>query len=274
MRGALLCIVPGVFAAFFSLPYRTEAQDGAPCSIGSAMHYVSHQMDAGVRSVPYSATVKMSFEQQLPNGNAVHVTTLGHEARDSAGRIMWETPMGCLRGLDGQGHLLMDKQVYDPQEGHVSWQTGEVSTKQALVSPNQVSAPAPNAPSSKQEAKVLAQSPKRTEPDRFVPNAAREEDLGTRLIDGVIAEGHRRVQTVAAGEAGNDLAFDIVQETWFSRKLHLLLLSIDDDPRQGRSTMELQDLALFEPDPSVFVPPADYKLQRWTPQAPAHDPTH
>ena len=40
----------------------------------------------------------------------------------------------------------------------------------------------------------------------------------------------------------------------------LVLMAINDDPRRGRTTTEYEELNRGEPDPSLFTPPADYKV--------------
>jgi hypothetical protein len=47
--------------------------------------------------------------------------------------------------------------------------------------------------------------------------------------------------------------------------LHLTLMSINDDPRTGRTTMEVEDLSRTEPDPSLFAPPEGYTVEDQTP---------
>src|ERR1039457_6867750 len=63
------------------------------------------------------------------------------------------------------------------------------------------------------------------------------------------------------GEEGNDQPLMVVNETWRSAEYDLLLYAMQDDPRHGRTTMELEELNLAEPDRGLFLPPADYTIQ-------------
>ncbi len=44
-------------------------------------------------------------------------------------------------------------------------------------------------------------------------------------------------------------------------------MSIHDDPRTGRTTMEVEELSRTEPDPSLFAPPEGYTVEDATPPA-------
>jgi hypothetical protein len=39
------------------------------------------------------------------------------------------------------------------------------------------------------------------------------------------------------------------------------MLRIQDDPQNGRTTTEVTDFKLAEPDPSLFAPPPGYKVE-------------
>jgi hypothetical protein len=87
-----------------------------------------------------------------------------------------------------------------------------------------------------------------------------EEKLPAQMIEGVLAEGVRRTNTIATGTQGNDRPFNIVSETWTSPDLKLTVLSKTDDPRNGESVMKLTNIGRNEPDPILFQPPADYQI--------------
>jgi hypothetical protein len=93
------------------------------------------------------------------------------------------------------------------------------------------------------------------------------EDLGTKTINGVVAKGSRSVRTIPTGEEGNELPLKVINEQWFSQDMGLALLRIQDDPRRGKTTVELEDLSLTEPDPALFAPPAGYKVEEMNPNA-------
>lgn len=90
---------------------------------------------------------------------------------------------------------------------------------------------------------------------------AQKEALGTRTIEGVEAEGTRTVTTIPAGEIGNERALEIVSERWYSKQLQGLVMTRHVDPRFGETTWKLTNVALGEPDRSLFEVPSDFKVE-------------
>ncbi len=86
------------------------------------------------------------------------------------------------------------------------------------------------------------------------------ESLGTRSIEGVIAEGTRHTMVYPVGTMGNDREFSVVNETWMSPDLKILILSKTDDPLNGESTFGIRNLSRTPPDPSLFAVPPDYTV--------------
>lgn len=65
------------------------------------------------------------------------------------------------------------------------------------------------------------------------------EQLGSQMIEGVMAEGTRQTMTWPVGAQGNDRPLVSVNESWFSRDLGLPILSKTTDPRSGEHTRKL-----------------------------------
>ena len=87
------------------------------------------------------------------------------------------------------------------------------------------------------------------------------ESLGTQTIEGVTAEGTRTTLTIPAGEIGNTLPLEIVDETWYSPELQITVMTRHRDPRSGETTYRLTNLSRSEPDRSLFEVPADYTVR-------------
>jgi hypothetical protein len=87
------------------------------------------------------------------------------------------------------------------------------------------------------------------------------EKLGTQLIEGVAAEGSRATSTWPIGSVGNDREIVVMNETWSSKELGVVVLTKTVDPRSGDTTMKLTDISRVEPDPALFMPPADYTIK-------------
>lgn len=90
--------------------------------------------------------------------------------------------------------------------------------------------------------------------------AGKTESLGTRDIEGVMAEGTRSVTTIPAGAIGNERPIEIVYERWYSKELQLIIYSRHTDPRFGEQTYRLTNVSRSEPERSLFMPPNDYKI--------------
>jgi hypothetical protein len=88
----------------------------------------------------------------------------------------------------------------------------------------------------------------------------KSENLGTKTIDGVLAEGHRTTMTYATGSMGNDQPFSVVMENWMSPELKTQILSVNHDPRSGDRTFKIANLSRNEPDAVLFMVPADYQI--------------
>lgn len=86
------------------------------------------------------------------------------------------------------------------------------------------------------------------------------EDLGVSTIEGVEVHGYRTTNTIPAGQIGNDQPLVTTSERWIAPSLGIALRSVNDDPRNGKSTTEVVRLDLSEPPLSTFQPPEGYKI--------------
>jgi hypothetical protein len=87
------------------------------------------------------------------------------------------------------------------------------------------------------------------------------EQLGTRQIEGVAAEGTRTTMTIPPGQIGNIGPIEVVTERWFSKELQEAVLITRRDPRSGDTTYRLTNIVRREPPPDLFMVPADYETR-------------
>jgi hypothetical protein len=99
--------------------------------------------------------------------------------------------------------------------------------------------------------------------------AKKSESLGKQTIEGLEAEGTRSTTTIPAGEIGNRLPIDIVDERWYSPELQTLVMSKHHDPRSGDTIYRLTNINRSEPDRSLFEVPLDYTLNDASKPGPA-----
>src|SRR5262245_35194151 len=99
-------------------------------------------------------------------------------------------------------------------------------------------------------------------PEGTSANESKKTDsLGKQVIEGVEAEGARTTFTIPAGEIGNTLPIEVVDETWYSPELQVVVMSRRRDPRFGETTYRLTNLNRSEPDRALFEVPADYTVK-------------
>lgn len=91
------------------------------------------------------------------------------------------------------------------------------------------------------------------------PNV-RTESLGNQSIEGVLAEGTRTTLTIPAGTIGNELALQVVDESWYSPDLKAVVLRKHSDPRSGETVTRYTNINRAEPARALFEPPADFKV--------------
>ena len=187
------------------------------------------------------------------DGNTIRWTIETVQARDEAGRTMVQHIEGCQADSGGQQQLLIQTNVYDPaSKTSFNWATGPGTTALTSISHQQ-------GPFVEPDWKDLPRAPSTP----YKPEITRE-DLGTRTIAGMQAAGTRMTEIIPSGREGNDMPLRIVRETWMNHQSQTTLLFIEDDPRTGHRTWEVESLTVSPPDPALFTPPANYKV--WDPE--------
>ena len=212
---------------------------------------------AGTYIGPYTALRKLTHVQKLADGTIVTHKTTRKEARDSSSRTYFESraSLGEAQGMDMYN-------VTDPVSRiDISWDSNSkivhVTHMQELTQIPQVQPPQPPAISSTAPAPV-SETPVQPKPYQFSQEI---EKLGTKTINGIEAEGERSTRIIPAGSEGNDRPIYVIEETWISTELKMLVMSIVDDPRSWTTTMELTDFERGEPDPLLFKAPEGYMIK-------------
>ena len=90
--------------------------------------------------------------------------------------------------------------------------------------------------------------------------APENEHLGSRTIEGLVAQGTRSTITIPVGKEGNDRELQIVDERWYSPELKATVLSRHSDPRTGETVYRLTGINRTEPPASMFEVPPDYTV--------------
>ncbi|WP_263366642.1 hypothetical protein [Edaphobacter bradus] len=218
-------------------------------------------IDSGQKGPPFSAIVKGTFDQKLGDGNSIHGIVRYHVARDSSGKTMTEIPTVCYVGEDGHAHQAYQINVHDPAtRTSENWRLDNTAPRTVnifhLIPPEKLSQ------------SDLAAAAANNRVRRATWMAGRQtEKLGSRTFQGVSADGIRTTHTIPTGEEGNALPLEVMNESWTSKELAITMMSIYDDPRQGRTTTEIEELHQGDPDPAIFSPPEGYTVKDHPPAA-------
>ena len=248
-------VLAAVSTLLLTLPI---ARAQGPCITGFTLSISSPGPKKGA---PFTATVKLTLDQKLADGNAIHGEVRYQIVRDASGKTMSELPMNCAPGEDGQMHQIFQVTVRSGNSME-NWTLGDDRMQKIA---NIIHFPEPVKPS---EAEIEAmRASARSRPART--NEWQTERLGTREFVGITASGTRRTKTIAAGEQGNALPLVTVNESWTSSQLNLDVMGIFDDPRRGRTTAEIVELHQGDPDAALFSPPKDYVIKEQAAPPPA-----
>jgi hypothetical protein len=200
-------------------------------------------------NAPFTAVVTTEWTKLLPDGTKSTMKNHRTIARDSSGRIFEErrffspdgdiqpTRLNRLQYLDPNRH---DRYDCDPEQKICTLSTyrREALTKMpaGVGGLEACGCGAPQGASVKQEG------------------------LGTRSIEDIQIIGSRQVTTYAKGAFGNEKPEPVVKEFWYAPTLGLNLITKRFDPRSGIENFTVDHISLDEPDPKMFLPPANYEI--------------
>jgi hypothetical protein len=234
---------------------------------------------SNVKNAPYRADQITENTQTLGDGTRIHNEHQVTIYRDSQGRVRRETPeqisiwdpnSGVGYTLDTKsmtaGKMQVSVSVGAGNSGNVGFsvrtQTGTTNStmvaggggdnirvlKTLTAGPGDLEGGPVTAAFGRAEAKgALAGTPNK-------------ESLGTRIMEGVGAQGDRQTSTIEAGAIGNDRPIQIVSERWYSSDLQVDVMTRHSDPRTGEEMVRLINISRAEPDSSLFQVPAGYQI--------------
>jgi hypothetical protein len=253
--------------------YRTSQGAGATASVRAG-----RPDRAPVQGAPYSAQMTTEAIQTLADGNRIVEKATGFVARDSLGRTRQQMELPAIGHLSAvnlpQIVFIQDPVAQMAYTLNLSDKTAHRTTglPSAIAGPGPLGSGDPAGPS---VPVVVARGgigaggplPPTKDVMFFVrrPFAGEQGqtsviDLGSQVIEGVVASGTRTTLTIPAGQIGNDDAINVVTEVWMSPELKVIVSSRWSDPRTGVRTFQLTNLQRGEPDASLFVVPSDFTM--------------
>ena len=197
-----------------------------------------------IPGAPFSGVISVERTTVEPDGSIVNFRTTREIGRDSQGRIHNEMRSLLPVGSDDTPKLIRIH-LYDPQtresavlvpQKKIFW-VQTVNRPPATVPPALIASPTGS---------ILPQN-----------DYAKQQDLGTHEINGVLAHGVRQVQTIPDENGGKGVT--VTDEYWYSEELRINLMVKHSDPRSGSVTMTVDQVSRTEPDPAFFQIPSGYK---------------
>ncbi len=241
--------------------------------------------DEVVKGAPVAARISTRTVQQLYDGNRIVHEDVTQLYRDSEGRVRRENPgpggasrhqMVSLSDPTTGNNFTLDigaKTAFKTPSfpGLVQFGGGAVSVGRVGSGPDIINAEPVVGDSSGETITIgqrvsalpvaLSRTLNTTTAVFGGPGARTEvEPLGQNTINGIRVEGTLRTTTYPAGALGNEQPIVVEKRTWIAPELRMMVRSEEEDPRFGTITYEAEILSTAEPDESLFVVPADFKL--------------
>jgi hypothetical protein len=219
-----------------------------------------------VTGAPYSAQALTETTQVLADGNRISRKSSSTLVRDSMGRTRREQTLNYVGPWTVEGSVRSTVSINDPVAGtryelDPNAKTAVKVTLRANLDRTlnqEIEAKVKQAREREELAKSQGDQVRVKVP---LDNTQKTESLGSKVIEGVQADGKRHTETIPAGAIGNDKPIEIINETWFSSELQTVVMSKHSDPRSGDVIYTLTNIQRAEPDPSLFQVPADYKTK-------------
>ena len=221
-----------------------------------------------VKGAPYSADVVTENTQLLADGNRIVNRQTGFVARDSLGRTRNETSIPFLGPAGAADKPMKVTMIHDPVTQVTYTLESGAKTAHKVSTWTQAEADGMKRAAEKQHTEMIT----RADVGVMIKGAGapgfkslkganvKSESLGTQMIEGVMAEGTRNTETIAAGEIGNEKDILIVNEVWIAQDLKAVVLSKRTDPRTGEMTYRLTNIQRAEPAASLFEVPQEYSV--------------
>lgn len=245
---SLKCLVSAVLFVSPTL----VAQSLSSASSFSSTHEVFEGTD--VKGLPYSLVEKTTRIRTLADGTTISNVNEERHMRDAEGRRRIEV------GRIKDGELQVDSiEIIDPvartrttlfMRDHVAHLVHLDVQRVHLTAQR----------TAEQDAEMRDRIAEARSERLNHPVQSSVEKLSAQTIQGVFAEGTRMTRVIPEGSEGNDREITVVTETWFSPELKITLARNIDDPRIGKTSMEVSELVRSDPDPALFQVPSDFKV--------------
>jgi hypothetical protein len=199
-----------------------------------------------IPNAPFSGTIHVERTMIQRHGPVVSLRTIREIHRDSRGRIYNEARQ-LLPSESNATPEVISIHLYNP-ETRISTM---LNTREKTFTSSAVNRPPETEPPVFNHASPTASSPQ----NEF----AKEEDLGTREMDGVSVHGIRETQTIPVEKDGDVKQVEVTDEYWYSADLRINMVIKHNDPLTGSVTMTVTGVTRAEPEPAVMEIPEGYQ---------------
>ena len=228
---------------------------------------------APVQGAPYSATITNESIQTLADGNRIVQSSTGTTVRDSMGRTRQDTPLPAIGNMlpaDAPHLVIIQDSVAQTSYMLNLGEKTAMKGGNVMLSTNVAGRGiAIGGPAVRIKGVTSAATTVHVQPQIMTLQKAmiaeesgqvQNEDLGSKVMEGVTVTGKRTTLTIPAGQIGNDRPLSIVTEVWTSPELKTVVYSKRSDPRMGDQIFQLTNISRAEPDTSQFMVPSDFKI--------------
>ena len=214
-----------------------------------------------IAGAPYSAVATTRSTTQFSDGNRIVRTNTVRFFRDGQGRTRTE------RGVGGDGEEIAAQpnptiMIHDPVGGQFYILHPQAKIAFVYKMPKRGSGGAGTSPTiaplEPLPSFALMGLGMGIGANAFTEASSAETSLGQKIISGVSTTGTRTVRTIPSGVLGNEKPITSTVEEWLSPDLGVPVQITQKSSIGGAVTLNLSQVVRAEPDPTLFVPPADY----------------
>jgi len=211
-----------------------------------------------VTGAPFSGVAVTESSQTLADGNHITRKTQSNVFRDGQGRVRKEVTLSGFGPLAASGEPKSFVVINDP-----------VAKTNFVLHPDTKVAEQMSHPHRGMKGLVkggkFEEKWQAREQEEIASGNLKKEDLGTKVVGGVSAQGTRLTRTIPAGQIGNEKPILIVHETWFSNDLQMVVMSKRSNPWGGETSYTLTNIQRTEPVAALFAVPADFTVKQGGP---------
>ena len=221
--------------------------------LGQSLEFVTGMMQGPiVKNAPYAAEAVTETTQKLFDGNQIVRKTTAKQYRDSEGRERREESMGAVLITDPVDKVRI---TLRPETKTAEKQAYKAPQLAIYTSDGKGRAISVNKP-----VEWHVAEPWIATAGHVGGGEPKEENLGTKIIEGLHAQGTRNTRIIPAGDVGNLRPIEVVDERWYSPDLQITVMTRHSDPREGETVFRLNNIQRIEQVRSLFEVPSDFTV--------------